>query len=353
MAGPTLSRRAKIALPIVIVLFALLSWHRYSQAPSSALTEWQGEIFGTTWSVKVSTELAPVARDAIAAEIDETLARVDALMSTWKPDSELSRFNAARSTDPFPIEADTAAVFAIALEVGERSGGAFDVTVGPLVEAWGFGASGVPLEAPDAATLEALGARVGLDRLVLDRDAQPPTLTKRHPEVAADLSAVAKGHAVDRVAQRLVAAGFDGFLVEIGGELRAQGRRPDGTPWRVAIEEPVFEGRAIHRVLALEDHAIATSGEYRNYRETSDGARVSHTIDPRTARPIAHGLASVTVVHREAAWADAWATALNVLGPDEGYLLAERESLAATFIVRGGDGFEARSTPALDALAGD
>ena len=188
---------------------------------------------------------------------------------------------------------------------------------------------------------------------MLDRDAQPPTLTKRHPEVAADLSAVAKGHAADRVAQRLVAAGFDGFLVEVGGELRARGLRPDGTPWRVAIEEPVFEGRSIHRVLALEDHAIATSGDYRNYRETADGIRVTHTIDPRTARPITHGLASVTVIHREAAWADAWATALNVLGPDEGYLLAERESLAATFIVRDGDGFEARSTPALDALAGD
>ena len=353
MAGPMLSRRAKIALPVVIALLALLSWHRYTQMPETALTEWRGEIFGTSWSAKVSTELAPVARDAIAQEIDETLARIDALMSTWKADSELSRFNALRSTEPFPIAPDTAAVLAIALEVGERSGGAFDVTVGPLVEAWGFGASEAPAEGPDAETIAALRARVGQGQLVLDADPAAPTLAKRHPEVAADLSAVAKGYAVDRVAQLLLAAGFDGFLVEIGGELRAQGRRPDGTPWRVAIEEPVFEGRAIHRVLALEEHAIATSGDYRNYRETADGTRVSHTIDPRTARPIAHGLASVTVLHREAAWADAWATALNVLGPDEGYLLAERESLAATFIVRDGDGFEARSTPALDALAGD
>ncbi|NNL67562.1 MAG: FAD:protein FMN transferase, partial [Myxococcales bacterium] len=158
-------------------------------------------------------------------------------------------------------------------------------------------------------------------------------LAKARPAIACDLSAVAKGYAVDELARALGALGHERFLVEVGGELRGRGGHLDGAPWRVAIEAPVTLDREIHRVLALRDLSMATSGDYRNYYE-QDGRRISHTLDPRSGRPIEHRLASVTVLHPEAVWADAWATALNVLGPDEGYTVAVEQGLAAYFIVR-------------------
>ena len=288
---------------------------------------------GTTWAVTLNAPgLDRDAQARVRARVQAELDAVDAAMSTWDPDSEVSRFNRHAASAPFAVSAATFEVVRLARGVFERSGGAFDPTVRPLVAAWGFGADArVPGEGPSAAERAALGARVGFDRLVLDPTAR--TLTKAHPGLELDLSAIAKGYGVDRVADALLADGHADFLVEVGGELRAEGTRPDGTPWRLAIERPEPEGRAVHAVVPLTGLAMATSGDYRAFHEAG-GVRRTHIIDPRTGAPIAHGLASVTVLHPRAVLADAWATTLSVLGPDEGFALAEREGIAAYGIVR-------------------
>ena len=287
---------------------------------------------GTTWSVKIAA--ADLSRDterALAREIAETLARLDDLLSTWNPESELSRLNRSEGGVPFPVSPETLAVFEVAWEVSELTGGAFDATVGPLVAAWGFGAGATTRKAPSAYEIASLRSRIGFRNVKIHAEAS--AVEKTSAEVVCDLSAVAKGFAVDEVARALSARGQQNFLVEIGGELRARGANLDGSPWRVAIEEPALARRSIHRIVELRDLAMATSGDYRNYYE-AQGLRISHIIDPRTARPIAHALASVTVLHRDAAHADALATALSVLGPVEGYRLAEARGIAAYFIVR-------------------
>jgi len=348
--------RVAITLCALAALLVALSVHRLQCAGVvGPYVAFSGRTMGTTYDVKVArADLSPEEMRSVAQAIEETLARVDRLMSTWREDSELSRFNAQTTTEPFAIDPETARVFGAALEVSERSQGAFDVTVGPLVDAWGFGPAH-PEKVPSEAELRALMGRVGFEQLVLDPAG--PTLTKRRPDVEADLSAVAKGYGVDAVAETLEALGQTNYLVEIGGEIRARGARLDGQPFRVAIEEPALDGRRVHRVIELHDIGMATSGDYRNWIEV-DGERLSHTIDPRTGRPITHALASVTVLHPLAMWADAWATALNVLGPDRGFELATQEHLPAYFIVRTGDGgFETRATdafaPLLAAAAAD
>ena len=340
-----LSPRARILLPALLLVLLLFSWHRYQQEPARAHFLVSGSAMGTSWSVKVADPGLEAERErAVTAAATEAIERVDALMSTWRADAELVRFNAQPVGRPFAAAPETLRVFAIAQRVSEASGGAFDVTVAPLVDAWGFGAGARPAvpRRPDAAKLAALRRRVGHRFLVLDPEAG--TLTKRVDGVACDLSAVAKGFAVDAVADALDVLGLAHYLVEIGGELRSRGLRGDGTVWRVAIEKPTAEGRRVHRVVALRDAAMATSGDYRSYYEL-EGRRYSHTIDPRSGEPVAHGLASVTVIHPRAAEADAWATALNVLGPEDGYSVASAQGLAAYLLVRRDAGFETRMTP--------
>jgi thiamine biosynthesis lipoprotein len=311
-----------------------------------------GPTMGTTWSLRLDARDRTRrdvgrARAAVVARLE----RVEALMSTWREDSELSRFNRHASLEPFPVSEETWAVLELARDVTARSGGAFDVTARPLVAAWGFGAGArAPGHGPDAAELSALRSRVGPDAIALDRERR--TVRKRRPDVECDLSAVAKGFAVDEGVRALEALGWDAFLLEVGGEVAARGERPGGGPWRVGIERPDPAGRAVHTRVALHDRAMATSGDYRSFYE-HEGRRLAHLIDPRTGRPIEHGLASVSVVHRRAALADAWATALAVLGPEAGPALAEREGLAAFFLVRvGPDAFASRATSAFHALPG-
>jgi thiamine biosynthesis lipoprotein len=287
------------------------------------------------------------ARTAIEAALDG----VNERMSTWEPASELSRFNQHRSTTPFALSAPTLRVLALARRVSEQTGGAFDITVRPLVAIWGFGAGArLPGYEPDAEELETLRKRVGYDLVKLDADAG--TARKLDPAVECDLSAIAKGFAVDEVARALLDLGHADFLVEVGGEMRAQGERPGGGPWRVAIEKPDPEGRAVHAVVPLANQAMATSGDYRSFYEAG-GRRRSHIVDPRTGRPVAHGLASVSVVHPETVLADAWATGLTVLGLDAGAALAEAEGIAAYLIARLPDGrLATRTTPGFPPLEG-
>ena len=218
----------------------------------------------------------------------------------------------------------------------------------PLVEAWGFGPRKRPPEVPGAEALAALRARVGYRQLSVDSVRR--TVAKGRPDVACDVSALAGGWAADRVAAAVVALGYPGVLVDVGGEVTARGHRADAGRWRVGIEWP---DRARERGLVIEltDAAVATAGDYRNAWTDAQGRRRSHILDPRTGEPIAHGLASATVVHSDGAWADALATALLVLGPDEGRTLAARERLAARLVLRQADGtYVEWSTPAFEAL---
>jgi thiamine biosynthesis lipoprotein len=217
------------------------------------------------------------------------------------------------------------------------------VTVGPLVNLWGFGPGRGEDRVPSATEVEEARARVGYARLEV-RD-PPPAVRKAIPDLYVDLSAIAKGYGVDRVSEYLESQGVGRYLVEVGGEVRGRGRNARGTPWKVAVERPAEGERAAYAVVEVDGVGVATSGDYRNFFE-KDGRRYSHTIDPATGRPVTHALASVTVVSDTCMTADALATGLNVLGPEAGYALAEREGIAALFIVREGQGFARRATAA-------
>jgi thiamine biosynthesis lipoprotein len=235
-------------------------------------------------------------------------------------------------------------VVATALEVHGRSAGAFDITVGPLVDLWGFGGGSKQFDrVPTHAEIAAAAARIGSAALEVRLD--PPALLK-HADREIDLSAIAKGYGVDRAALWLEGNGVVNYMVEVGGEVRTGGRNPQGRKWRIGIEAPELlqQGRAI-TAMAISGESVATSGDYRNYFE-SGGRRYSHTIDPATARPVEHALASVTVVAADCKTADALATAIDVLGPDRGLAFAERENLPVYLLVRVGAGFESRHSAA-------
>jgi len=297
---------------------------------------------GTSYSVKfVARSLSAERFRSVQLAVDASLEGVDEAMSTYKPDSELSRFNRHASTEPFPVSQGMLEVFLLAQRVSVESAGAFDVTVGPLVDAWGFGPDGYPETIPDDDHLEELREHVGFWNIVIDSASS--SLAKRDPLVVADLSAIAKGYAVDGVADVLIELGFSDFLVEVGGELRSAGAKPDGVAWVVGVEAPLPDARSLYATMALGDESVATSGDYRNFWD-ADGSRYSHIIDPRTGRPLAYVGAAVTVLHERAVLADAWATAMTVLGPDAGTALADELELGVIFVRQGESGLtETRS----------
>ncbi len=311
-----------------------------------SLVEIHGSTMGTTYSVKLVELPEDLTADALKAQIDARLDTVNALMSTYRPNSELSRFNASRSTEWFPVDSELADLVARAQSISTLSDGAFDVTVGPLVNLWGFGPDAHPFRIPDQQTIEETRSRVGHEKL--DVREEPPALRKAHPELYVDLSAIAKGYGVDQVAGVLDRLGVSAYLAEIGGEIKAKGTKPGDQPWRIAIERPDATSRTVYRVVALEDDAMATSGDYRNFYER-DGQIYSHTIDPATGRPVAHALASVTVITEDCATADALATTFLVLGPERGLSLAESLGVGAFFVTRAGEDYAHAATSAFEA----
>lgn len=298
-----------------------------------------GATMGTAYSVKLVAPPADLDRGRLHDDVDAALAAVERSMSTYLPDSELSRFNATRDTGWFEVSAALCEAVAGALSISMQTGGAFDVTAGPLVNLWGFGPESVRSEPPGAAEVAAALQTVGHAKL--HTDCTIPALRKDVAELYVDLSAFAKGHAVDEIAALLDARSVVNYLVEIGGELRVSGRNARGEPWAVAIETPARAARSVQKIANLTDTAIATSGDYRNFFE-HEGRYYSHTIDPTSGRPIAHDGASVTVVATPAAYADAMATALLVMGPEKGVAFAERADIAAYFLSRSADGIEER-----------
>ena len=312
-------------------------------SPPRQLT-FEGETMGTTFTVKVVSSRAFGSRQQeIRQAVVSALEQVDSRMSTYRSSSELSRFNRFKETTPFWVSRPTFEAFQLALEASEVSGGAFDITVGPLVEAWGFGPGGRRSRQPSAEDLRQLLSVTDYRLLELDESAQ--TIRKKLPEIYCDLSGVAKGYGVDRVAAALDEFGAAHYMIEVGGEIRTRGRNLESRAWQLAIESPTAT-RAIHRVVPVSGAALATSGDYRNHYDL-EGLRVSHTIDPRRGRPVEHSLAAVSVVHSRCALADAFATALMVLGPDEGWQLALRENLAVLFLIRDSEaGVVERMSPA-------
>ena len=337
---------------LLVTLLAAWSVGLAACAPTEiapALHIFDGATMGTSYAVRVVTadRWDQPRRVRIGDRIQAALDDIESKMSNYRPASELSRFNQARATAPFRVSSETFDVVRHAVELSELTGGALDVTVGPLVNAWGFGPAEPDRLPPDPARLVGLLDHMGYTKLELNPAAS--TLRKTDPELECDLSAVAKGYGVDQVAAVLREEGLTRFMVEVGGEIVAVGLNQQGGPWRIAIERPIMEG-GVQRVVPLRGHAMATSGDYRNVREI-DGQWFSHTIDPRTGRPVAHRLASVSVIADLCVVADGLATALEVLGPEDGYALAVERGWAALFLVRDDTGgISERTTPAFEAL---
>jgi len=289
-----------------------------------------GATMGTTWHLSYLDAPPDVSPDQVQQGFAELLERINRSMSTYRDDSEISRFNALDANTWFTTSAEFFSVLETALDVGERSNGAYDVTVAPLVNLWGFGPGGGTSERPDEGAIAAARARVGQAHLNLDR--QHSAVMKR-VDLSVDFSSLAKGYAVDQLAQWLLDHGITRFMVEVGGELRLAGLSGRGDPWRIGIEQPQDGARALAATLQLTNVGMATSGDYRNYFEV-DGRRYSHLIDPRNGHPVAHDLVSVTVVHPDCMLADAWATALTVLGAEQAMSVALAQGLAVYFIQR-------------------
>ncbi len=339
-------------LVLLACCLAAIAQARAQEAPPAdqrAAVSFSGPAFGSRYDVRVVMRPGDeAANERIRAAIARELALTERLFSRWSASSEVSRLSAHATTAPFPVSPETLAAFALARRASELSGGALDATVAPLVDAWGVGPSQAERRVPDDDAVAALRARV--DYRLLELDAARSSVTKRRPDVECDLSALGDGWAADRIAKALAALGYRDVLVDVAGEVTARGHRADGGPWRVAVEWP---GRPRDQadVIELVDAAVATSGDYKKAWVDAQGRRYSHILDPRTGRPVAHDLASVTVVDQDGAWADALATALRVLGPEAGRALAMRERLAARFVRREEDGSYAEwATPGFEGI---
>ncbi len=316
-------------LVIITSIFFVVSCDN-NTARASVVTL-NGLTMGTTYTVKINETGRYNDLVLIKKSIDKLLEDLNAKMSTYLPDSELSRINQSSSVNWISISNDLYAVIETAINISNLSGGAFDITIGSLVNLWGFG----PVEKQDIIPDDGLIQTIGKIHL---NDANR-SIRKDRANIYLDLSGIAKGYAVDRIAQLLQEQfAIHNYLVEIGGEIRAKGVNPDNLAWRIGIEKPVSKLRAIERIISLDNTGMATSGGYRNYYE-ENGIHYSHIIDPRTGKPVNHQLVSVTVLHAESMIADAWATALQVLGPENGMALANSLGLPVFFIVKQQNGF--------------
>lgn len=297
-----------------------------------AMIEAHGETMGTSYAVKIFDPPQTLAEDW-RFQIDRELRSITDQMSTYVDSSEISRFNASESLEWFPVSSSFATVVVRSLELSEQSGGAFDITVMPLVKAWSFGPSKKRAVPPTDEEIAELRKVVGYK--LIDARREPPAIRKLAPQVTIDLNAIAPGHAVDRIVERLAAMGAKNLFVELGGEVRVTGSKGEKS-WTVGIQQPDKMGAVVAVAYPLKDRSIATSGDYRSFFEY-DGKRYSHTIDPRTGRPITHQLASVTVLADDCMTADGMATVLSVLGEAEGREFATKLGLDSLFMVRSVD----------------
>lgn len=298
-----------------------------------------GLTMGTSYSIKIVPNGNELDKNTVHTNIENILADINQAMSTYIDDSELSLFNQSRITDWQVLSADLYQVIQHGNQVSSISSGAFDITVGPLVNLWGFGPDPYSREIPSDSVIQSIKQHSGYEKL--DFDATTQRISKSDPVVTIDLSGIAKGFAVDKIAQYLNELGITDYLVEIGGELIGKGTNAKQQAWQIGIEQANPLERSVQRIVGLDNIAMATSGDYRNYFE-KDGVRYSHTIDPASGKPISHTLAAVTVLHSSAIHADALATAFMVSGPEKSLALANEIGVALYMIIKTNAGFEER-----------
>lgn len=303
-----------------------------------------GSTMGSTYSIKwVPADDSPPPKQ-LQQSVETMFDQFDRDVSVWRDDSELSRFNSAPAGTCATVPDSLRELVQAADSLHTASTGAFDITVGPLLDLWGFHGSAPTQDIPSEDALRAALHRVGQQHLRLNGE----QLCKQR-DVIVDISGIAAGYMVDEVVERLGSYGITSYMVEITGELKAAGLKPGGNPWRIAIEEPRDDDRIAQLILPLDGYAVSTSGDYRNYFEY-EGKRYSHTFNPRSGMPVMHQLAAVTVLHPSALEADGLSTVLLVLGPEQGWDYALEQEIAALFVVRQGNGFVSRSTPRFVAL---
>lgn len=332
-----------------LLAFIMLSGcddHNQSRGQSALILE--GRTMGTFWRISLAG-VPPERKNALQQQVQQQLDRDDQALSTWKSDSALSRFNQYRGVDPVRVSHAMADIVTWSLRVGHKTEGAMDITVGPLVNLWGFGPDKQPEKIPDQAQIDAAKALTGLQHLRVIQGVEGAYLQKDLPSLYVDLSTVGEGYATDHLARLMEREGINNYLVSVGGAVLTRGLNPQGKPWRVAIQKPTDKEDAIQARVDLQGHGISTSGSYRNYYEL-DGKRLSHVIDPQTGRPIEHKLVSATVIATTALEADAWDTGLMVLGEEKARALALREKLAVYLISKKGDTFTTWMSPQFEAF---
>ena len=310
------------------------------------IEEFGGPTMGSHYSLKYLAGEGTPEPAALKAEVEDLLAEVDQQMSTWRADSDLSAFNRLPAGSCRAMPAPVLELVRFGERLSADSAGAFDLTLEPLLDLWGFGPQSRGERVPTAEEIAEVRQRIGHQHLRIDGE----QLCK-DAAVQLDLNSIAAGHTVDRIAARLAELGVQSYLLDVTGELKAAGRKPDGSAWRVAIEAPRDDRQVAQKVLVLDGLGVSTSGDYRNYFER-DGKRYSHTLDPQTGAPISHRLAAVTVVDAQTLRADGLSTLLMVLGPERGYAFAEQAQVAAFFVTRTDQGFATHATPAFERLFG-
>ena len=323
----------KLSFILIALSSALLL---ISCGPKQTGPQISGETMGTSYSIQWSDASIPIATSELKNLIEQRLVHINSLLSTYIADSQLSKFNQSREQGWHEVDLELAQLVAIALSISHQSDGAFDITVGPLVNLWGFGASNASFSFPTDSEITIAKRSIGYQHLAVRLDL--PALNKKVADLYVDLSAIAKGYAVDAVAQILEDNNILNYMVEIGGEVKGHGIAPHGNPWRIGIETPNFQRGNIEQIVSLKNVSVATSGDYRNFIE-HQGKRYSHTIDPHSGYPVSHNLGSATVIHQSTAIADAWATAFMVLGAEKSYLLSQENHLSGVLITRDGTNY--------------
>ncbi|HBR1949805.1 TPA: FAD:protein FMN transferase ApbE [Klebsiella quasipneumoniae subsp. quasipneumoniae] len=333
----------RAALLGACVLFSGCDSATTPATPASTATVLDGKTMGTFWRVSV-IGVDEAKAQALRAKVQAQLDADDRLLSTWKNDSALMRFNHAADTRPWPVSEAMADIVTLSLRIGAKTDGAMDITVGPLVNLWGFGPDKQPVATPDAQAIAAAKARTGLQHLQVINQSGRQYLQKDIPDLFVDLSTVGEGYAADHLARLMEQEGISRYLVSVGGALVSRGMNGEGKPWRVAIQKPTDRENAVQAIVDINGHGISTSGSYRNYYEL-DGKRISHVIDPQTGQPITHKLVSVTVIAPTALEADGWDTGLMVLGPEKAQQVVREQGLAVYMIVKEGEGFKTWMSP--------
>ena len=338
-----------IAAALVCLVFFPGCNDNVPAAVTPALVSMHGTTMGTTYSIKYWQANGTTPQQELQPAITELLEQIDRQMSTYREDSELSQFNSSESTDWFPVSSETAFVVERAIHFNQITGGVSDVTVGPLVKLWNFGpGKASKADPPDAEAITKVLESIGCQHLEVRH--KSAALKKGIASLEVDLSSIAKGYGVDAMLQLLKSRGIKNAMVEIGGEVRTIGTRLDGTPWRIGIDPPVRRRTNFFKVVPLEDLAMATSGDYRNFQETQE-RRYTHIIDPRTGQPLEYRGCSVTVLAETCLEADALATALLVMDDQQAYNWCIEHNVAALFLLRTKEGIQERATPRFEAVA--